>query len=109
MPDRVDSVALTAMIDRCFDYSMDGRLTQAERMQFLVSAKRLRGSLLNLLSARFDEGTQALAAANAELGRVNARLQSEAAVLDDAARTLADLTTLVGSLDRLLGVAAGFL
>lgn len=109
MHDRVDAVALTVTIDRCLDYSMDGRLTEPERMQFLIAAKRLRGALLNLLSARFDEGTPALSSANAELRRVSTALKKETAVIENAARTLAELTALVAALDRLLGVAVGFL
>jgi hypothetical protein len=109
MNEKVDSVALTEVIDRCLDYSMDGRFTQDLRAEFLVVAKRLRGSLLNLLSARFDEGTQQLEEANAELTVVNTHLKKEAETLASAAQTIADLNKLIGSLDKLIGVAAGFL
>lgn len=109
MNEKVDSVTLTAVIDRCLDYSMDGRFTQAQRSEFLTLAKRLRGSLLNLLSARFDEGTQALKEANADLTAINTQLRKEAETLAKTAQTLADLAKLVGALDKLIGVAGSFL
>jgi hypothetical protein len=109
MNEKVDSVTLTAVIDRCLDASMDGRFTQAQRGKFLTIAKRLRGSLLNLLSARFTADTPGLQEANDDLQAVNQRLKKEADTLAKAAQTLADLTRLVGALDKLLGVAGKFL
>lgn len=109
MSDRVDSVTLTEIIDRCLDFSMDGRFTQSQRSKFLALAKRLRGSLLNLLSARFEEGTEALEQANADLTKINTRLKKETETLAKAAQMLADLAKLVSSLDKLLTVAGSFL
>ena len=109
MSEKVDSITLTEVIDRCLDYSMDGRFSQAQRTKFLAVAKRLRGSLLNLLSARFDEGTAGLKQANDDLTAVNKGLKKEADTLEKAAQTLADLTKLVGALDKLIGVAGQFL
>ena len=109
MTGKVDAVTLTEVIDRCLDYSMDARFTQAQRTKFLANAKRLRGSLLNLLSARFDEDTAGLEQANDDLAAVNKRLKKEADTLDKAAQTLADLTKLVGALDKLIGAAGLFL
>jgi hypothetical protein len=107
--DKLDSTTLTEVIDRLLDYSMDGRFTQPQRSRFLVLAKRLRGALLNLLSARFTQGTQALNDANAELAAVNTTLKQKAQSLANAAQVLGDVATLVGSLDTLLGTAASFL
>jgi hypothetical protein len=109
MNEKVDSITLTDIIDRCLDYSMDGRFTQAQRTKFLTVAKRLRGSLMNLLSARFEEGTPGLTEANNDLATVNKTLKKEADTLANAAQTLADLTKLVGSLDKLIAVAGSFL
>jgi len=69
---KCDVVRLAQIVDRCFDYAMDARLSQARRTKFLVSGKRLRGSLLNIISARFND-TAALAAANARLDAINMR------------------------------------
>ncbi len=109
MDEKVDAVTLTAVIDQCLDNSMDGRFPQSARSEFLILAKRLRGSLLNLLSARFDEGTDTLAEANAELGRINKQLKKKADTLAKAADTLEDIAGLAGSLDKLIGVARNFL
>ena len=109
MNEKVDFVTLTEIIDRCLDFSMDGRFTQTQRTKFLTIAKRLRGLLLNLLSARFDEGTEGLDEANASLAEINGRLKKKAETLEKAAQTLADLTKIVGSLDKLLGVVGSFL
>jgi hypothetical protein len=107
--EKVDAVTLTEVIDRCLDYSMDLRFTQAQRTKFLALAKRLRGSLLNLLSARFDEGTAALKEANSQLATINAGLKKSAETLANAAETLSNLTKLVGALDKLIGIATSFL
>ena len=48
---RLDTVTLTKVINKCFDHSMDGRFSAADRVQFLAEGKRLRGLLLNLLTA----------------------------------------------------------
>jgi hypothetical protein len=109
MNDKVDAVALTEVIDRCLDLSMDGRLSPAQRRKFLVVAKRLRGSLVNLLSARFEKRTEALRQANDELTAINKALKKEAETLARTAQAIAHLTKLAGSLDKLVGVAARFL
>ena len=105
MNEKVDSVALREVIDRCLDNSMDGRFTPAERAEFLAAGQRLRGALVRLLSESFDQVNAGLAQANGELAAVNTRLKKEADSLAHAAQTLADLTQVVGSLDKLIGVA----
>jgi hypothetical protein len=106
---KVDIQTLALVVERCFDLSMDDRLRPAQRSRFLILAKRLRGSLLNLISARFEEDTQGLLAANEGLEDLSERLRDKAGELAQVSRTLADLGKLVGSLDRLLGAAASFL
>lgn len=109
MNEKVDSITLTAVIDRSLDASLDGRFSTTQRARFRALAKRLRGSLLNLLSARFKKDTAGLQEANDDLQAVNQRLKKDADDLKQTAQTLADLTRLVGSLDKLLGVAGQFL
>jgi hypothetical protein len=106
---KADTTTLAAIVDQCFDYSMDGRFSLKQQNVFLTDGKRLRGSLLNLLSARFDDGTQALLDANEQLTKINARLEDSAVVLAHVAQTLNDIATLVGNLDKLLNVATSFL
>jgi hypothetical protein len=104
---KCDAVRLAQIVDRCFDYAMDARLSQARRTKFLVAGKRLRGALLNLISARFND-TAALAAANARLDAVNTRLARQKDVIEHSAAVLKDLGTLTGALDKLLATAVLF-
>jgi hypothetical protein len=104
---KCDVVRLAQIVDRCFDYAMDARLSQSRRTKFLVAGKRLRGSLLNLIAARFND-TASLAAANARLDAVNARLARQKEVIERAATVLKDLATLTAALDKLLATAILF-
>jgi len=106
---KVDTSSLTGVINQCFDYSMDGRFDDNQQSAFLAEGKRLRGLLLNLLSAQFDDGTQAVLDANNQLAAVNTSLLNSAAVLANTAQTLNNIAALVGNLDKLLNVAASFI
>ena len=105
----VDTVMLTSVINQCFELSLDGQLSEAKRAKFLAHGKRLRGHLINLLSAQFTEGTEAVLEANARLKEVNTDLKDNAAVLENTVNTLSNIAKLVGTLDRLLNVAVAFL
>lgn len=106
---RVDTTTLSDIINQCFAYSTDGRVSPSGQAAFLADGKRLRGLLLNLLSAQFNDGTQAVVDANSALRTVNTKLSDSAQALSDVATTLNGVATLVGTLDKLLNVAAGFL
>ena|SRR2546422_2455808 len=106
---KVDTTTLSDVINQCFGYATDGRLSPAQQTAFLADGKRLRGLLLNLLSAQFDDGTQAVLNANNQLTAVNTQLSNSAAALVNAAQTLNNVASLVGNLDKLLNVAANFL
>lgn len=106
---KVDTTTLANIINQCFDYSSDGRIRSAEQAAFLADGKRLRGLLLNLLSAQFDDGTQVVLDANNQLAAVNRQLGDAAASLAQSAQTLNTLANLIGNLDKLLNVAASFL
>jgi hypothetical protein len=103
-----DTTTLSNIIVQCFDYSMDGRFTQKQRSAFLMDGKRLRGHLMNLLSARFDDGTQAVVDANTQLSKINDRLEDSVETLAHAASTLNDVANLVSNLDKLLSLATSF-
>lgn len=104
----VDTPTLTSIVNQCFANSMDNQFSPADRNNFLVEGKRLRGQLLNLLSAQFNAGTPGLTAANTSLKTVNNDLSNSAAVLANTAKTLNDISSLVGNLDKLLPLAASF-
>lgn len=104
-----DTTTLSDIIVQCFDYSMDGRFTQKQRSAFLMDGKRLRGQLLNLLSARFDDGTQAVVDANTQLSKINDKLKDSAETLAHATSALNDVAKLVSNLDKLLSLATSFI
>ena len=104
----VDTATLTTVINQCFANAMDGRFSPADQNSFLIEGKRLRGQLLNLLSAQFDAGSAKLTAANASLAKVNTDLTNSATVLANTAATLNDVATLVSNLDNLLTTATSF-
>lgn len=105
----VDTKALADVISKCFSYATDGRVERDQQAMFLADGKRLRGLLMNLLSAKFDEGTKAVEDANKQLATLNDKLADPAQVLANAAQTLTNITTVVGALDKLLNVAASFI
>lgn len=104
----VDTTTLADIINQCFAFSSDGRFSEDQQNSFLADGKRLRGLLMNLLSAKFDEGTPAVLDANARLTDVNNQLDDDAAVLARAAEVLTNISNLVGTLDKLLNVAESF-
>lgn len=105
---KVDTTTLTDVINQCFDRSLDGRFDQNQQSAFLAEGKRLRGLLMNLLSAQFNDGTQAVLDANKQLDTVNTALANSATVLANTANTLNNIANLVGNLDKLLNVATSF-
>jgi geranylgeranyl pyrophosphate synthase len=105
---KVDTNALTSVINQCFAYSTDGRVSPADQATFLADGKRLRGLLLNLLSAQFNDGTQGVLDANKQLTAVNTELSDSATVFADTAQTLNSVASLVGNVDKLLNIASSF-
>jgi hypothetical protein len=106
---KCDTTTLTQIIDKCFDYSGDGRLRDTQRTEFLTLGKRLRGSLLNLLSAQFEDNTEAIQNANADLTRINTQLLNDVDTLSNVDATLEEINSLVGTLDKLIGIAISFI
>src|SRR5260370_14900556 len=106
---KVDTTTFSEIINQCFAWSSDGRLSADQQGILLTDGKRLRGLLLNLLSAQFNDGTQAVLDANNQLTTVNTKLANSAAALANTAQTLNDVAGLVGNLDKLLNVAASFI
>ena len=104
----LDTATLSTIVNQCFANSTNSQFSSQDRNNFLVEGKRLRGQLLNLLSAQFNAGTPALTAANNALAKVNGDLSNNATVLANTAQTLNDISSLVSNLDKLLPLAASF-
>ena len=99
---------LTKLIMECFDNSMDNRFSFEERKEFLVQGKKLRGSLVNLLSADFEDGTSEVVEANKRICEINVRLKEKDRKLKNVATITDDVANLASILDDLLKVAANF-
>ncbi len=106
---KVDTTTLSTVVNQCFACATDGRVSPDQQNTFLAEGKRLRGLLMNLLSAQFDDGTQAVLDANKQLTDVNGELSNSAAAIANTARTLSDIASLVSNLDGLLNVATKFI
>lgn len=104
----IDSATLSALVKSCFLLSMDGRLTPQQQGEFLVAGKRLRGLLLNLISAQFNPSTAAVVAANAQLGAVNQQIGQLGANLANVKAVITQATAVISTLDGLLSLAAKF-
>ena len=105
----VDLEGLTRCIKSCFDLSGDDRLTEAKQRDMLALGKRLRGRLMDLLTAQFNEDIEDnVVEANTKLGDVNKRLEKVAEAIEKIADTVQQVTKLAGLLDRLVKVAIAF-
>ena len=105
---KVDNEQLVSCIMKCFDLAGDGRLTINQRSDMLALGKRLRGSLLNLLTAEFATDLAKVDEANQEIKAVNQRLSDDNEVLNHTVKTINAVTNLVNQLDGLLKFAANF-
>jgi len=103
------STTLADVINQCFKCATDRRFSEQQQTSFLADGKRLRGLLLNLLSAQFDDGTQAVVDANNQLETLNQRLSNSAHALANTAKRIQEVADLVGNLDKLLNIAVSFL
>ncbi len=106
---RLDTTGLTDLINRCFTYGTDPRVSQDAQSAFLAGGKRLRGLLLNLISAQFHDRTQAVLEANQEIVNLNTRLSNPNVTLANLPASLGAIASIILSLDKLLDVAAAYL
>jgi len=104
----VDTDTLAKIVRQCFENGADDSFTDAQQTAFIADGKRLRGLLMNLLSAQFAAGDATVVAANKQLTAVNTTLADDEAVLENFAATVKAITSLIGSLDKLLNVATEF-
>jgi hypothetical protein len=105
---RLKCEELTKTIMECFNNSLDNRFTSEERKEFLVQGKKLRGSLVNLLSADFINGTAEVVEADKQIKKINKELKETDRVLDNVAVVSGDIAKLISILDDLLKLAANF-
>ena len=104
---KLECEELTKTVMECFDNSMDNRFTSEERREFLENGKKLRESLVDLLSADFNDKTVELIEANKKIKEINIKLKEKDQVLKNVASVTADIAKLLSVLDDLLNLAAG--
>jgi methyl-accepting chemotaxis protein len=102
---KTDNLELVKCIEACLDLSMDDRLPQARQNEMLALAKRLRGSLVNLLTADFAENLKQVEEANQQLQQVNQDLADRNQAIEKVAETIHKLNKVVKVLDGLLKFA----
>lgn len=105
---KVETVLLTKLIEACLRLSMDSAIASAQRKELLALGKRLRGALMNLLTAEFRKGTPAVEAANKSIRSLNRTLSRKSSELSNIAGTISEIAGLVGVLDDLLTLALKF-
>ena len=107
--DRIDAERLSGIINQCFDLSTNSSVSPGQQTEFLAAGKRLRGYLLNLVSARFAPRTVALDAANRALQRAVIALQADVKKVENTKAAINTLASLVTVLDTALTAASKFL
>jgi hypothetical protein len=107
--DRIDAERLSGIINQCFDLSTDSSVSPDHQTEFLAAGKRLRGYLLNLITARFAQRTAELDAANRALQTATIALQADVKKVENMKAAINTLGRLVTALDSALKAASKFL
>jgi hypothetical protein len=102
---KTDNQELVKCIEACLDLSMDDRLTQARQNEMLSLGKRLRGSLVNLLTAEFPDNLKQVEEANQQLQKINLRLADKNLAIEHISETISKISGVVQALDGLLKFA----
>jgi uncharacterized phage infection (PIP) family protein YhgE len=99
---------LAGSISRLFDLAGDDRLTETQRSKVSALAKRLRGRLVDLLSAQFPDDLEEISDANAKIAALTQRLADANDAINKIADTVKQITALAGALDKLIVLATKF-
>lgn len=105
----VDTAALANLIGALLDLSTTSGIPTKTQDEAAVTARRLRGNLVSILSARFDEGTAALLRVNKRIADLNKGLAQDKVTLGSYAKLVQKASKLVSGLDKLMARAAKFL
>lgn len=98
----VDGPGLAVAVSVCFRMARDGRYSAEARAAFYDNGVMLREQMKVLLGDVFDEGTDDLVQANAQIKTVNAELAATLADINRAAATIGQLGALVAQLTKLV-------
>lgn len=105
---KTKNAMLAEIIEICCDLSYTKGVPEELKPKFLVLGKRLRGSLVNLITADFNEDTPEFQDANKKIEEINTELKKVAKELKDAADAVEQTARLVSVLDNLIGLAVNF-
>lgn len=105
----LDAELLTRLILLCFKLSQKPGISDNQSRNLIVLGKKLRGILLNILTAKFDASTQLFIDSTNELKETNKALKEALDDLKKTADAIKKATGVLKLLDKLLGIAVGFL
>ena len=105
----LDAEPLAKLIQFCFKLSQKPGISEKQSHNLIVLGKKLRGVLLNILSAQFDASTQLFIDSTNELKETNKALKEALDDLQKTADAIKKATGVLKLLDKLLGIAVGFL
>lgn len=103
-----DNVKLVELIQGCFRLAMSAAVPMDQRRELNALGKRLRGALVNLLTASFDAASPELGEANAALAAADGAVVTAITDLSEVAAAIRDVTEVVGLLDNLIVKAISF-
>lgn len=105
---QTDNSTLLDNVERAFELAVDPDLSDQQRQQYLENGIALRSRLMTLMTANFNDGTQAVLDANAKIKQVNDRLKQKLKDLQGVAATIGSLGQLVSILDDLFKLPFAF-
>lgn len=105
----LDGEMLVRLIQLCFTLSQKPGITPKQSRDLIILGKKLRGVLLNILTAKFDASTQLFIDATTELKATNKVLEEAIDDLQETAEAIKRATGVLKLLDKLLGIAVAFL
>ena len=105
---QTDNKVLLDNVEQAFALAVHPDISREQQKQFESKGFELRARLMTLLTAIFDEGTQAVLDANKQIGDVNKRLKNTLNDINSAASTIAALSQLVSTLDSLFKLPFSF-
>jgi hypothetical protein len=105
---QTDNTTLLDNVQRTLELAVSPDLTDEQRHDYLEKGTALRSRLMTLLTANFNDGTQEVLNANAEIKQVNAKLKQKLKDLQGVAETVGALASLVSTLDDLFKLPFAF-
>lgn len=105
---QTDNQTLLDNVERALRLAVDPNLSDEQRKECLRQGAELRARLVTLMSARFEDGTQAVLAANGKIKEVNAILKKNKKDLEGIAKTIESIANLVSIIDDLFQLPFAF-